>query len=109
MKEKEEARPDPDRHVSIQLPASRNHANSTADALTSAGGPGIDRRRWLVRFGRRAILGGISILSASLLVRWFNAGCIGSQSPCQTCRAFAHCGLPRAEENRKPESDRRMS
>ncbi len=67
----------------------------------------LERRQWLIRFGRRVILGGISILSLNLLLRRLNAGCIRPESPCQTCGVLSHCRLPRAEESKQSQQERR--
>lgn len=66
----------------------------------------IERRQWLVRLGRRVLLGAISILSLSLVVRRLNAGCIQPESPCKNCGVFSHCALPKAEESRQSKPER---
>ncbi|MBP88074.1 MAG: hypothetical protein CMJ64_15345 [Planctomycetaceae bacterium] len=71
-----------------------------------AGKEELERRQWLVRLGRRVILGAISILSLNLLVRRLNGGCIRPESPCKSCGVFTHCGLPRAEESRQSQDER---
>lgn len=60
-----------------------------------------DRRQLLVRVGRYALLGGITVLSLNLVNRVFGRGCVRLQSPCQTCGLFDRCELPKAEANKK--------
>ena len=59
-----------------------------------------ERRQWMTRVGRHAMLGGISVLSLNLIGRVVRSGCVRLTSPCQTCGLFNRCVLPRAEENR---------
>ncbi|QEG00633.1 hypothetical protein Mal15_47040 [Stieleria maiorica] len=61
-----------------------------------------DRRQWLVRVGRYALLGGMSVLTLNLLRRANNLGCVQLTSPCQTCGLFKKCGLPKADQARQP-------
>lgn len=60
-----------------------------------------DRRQLLIRSGRYAMLGGLSILSINLIQRVVNAGCVRFESPCQTCGLFEACELPKAAESRQ--------
>jgi hypothetical protein len=60
-----------------------------------------DRRQLLIRVGRYAILGGISVLSLNLFNRVLGSGCVRLQSPCQTCGLFDRCALPKAEASKQ--------
>jgi hypothetical protein len=60
-----------------------------------------DRRQLLIRVGRYAMLGGISVLSLNLFNRVLGSGCVQLQSPCQTCGLFKRCELPKAEASQQ--------
>ncbi|WP_182868171.1 hypothetical protein [Stieleria mannarensis] len=64
-----------------------------------------DRRQLLLRVGRYALLGGLSVLTLNLLRRANNLGCVQLTSPCQTCGLFNHCELSKAEAARQEETE----
>jgi hypothetical protein len=64
-----------------------------------------DRRQMLIRAGRYALLGGLSLLSLNLLNRVLHRGCVRLTSPCQTCALFKGCALPKAEDSRQQPSE----
>ena len=53
------------------------------------------RRSWLVALGRSLAVGGIGLLSWSL-VRRSPSSCLRFTLPCQDCSLLAACRLPRA-------------
>ncbi|PAY16308.1 hypothetical protein CKO51_27560 [Rhodopirellula sp. SM50] len=59
------------------------------------------RRQWLIRTGRYAILGGLSVLSLNLIDRALRGGCVRLESPCQSCELFKACELSKAAEARQ--------
>jgi hypothetical protein len=75
--------------------------------MTNEGEETLERRQWLIRIGRSIILGGISLLSLSLVTRSLASGCVRLTTPCQTCALLKRCVLPRAERSRQSQSEER--
>ncbi len=59
-----------------------------------------DRREWFVDTGRVTLLGGLAALSLHLWSRSTKGDCINALSPCEACKLWKGCQLPKAEASK---------